>query len=888
MAADSKAKLLSDAERYVLQGKIQPAISEYLKIVELDPDDVLILNTIGDLYLRQRNIPEANKYFAKVAESYVHNNFFLKAIAVYKKILNADPNNFEINLTMASLYSKQGLSIDARNQYLRVAKLLEKDGKTRELMEVYDKIAELDPSNAEIQRKLAELYLAEGAEDKAHSFLTGAARAQVRSGDLTGAADSYKNAMALAPLDVDAMRGFLECCLKIGDPRPALDQLKKSIDMAPGNLDMREMLGQAHLEMGDPEAAVKAFQVVVSMDESRYENFFPVAKALIEREDFDQAVSILDNIIPTLITHRETDRAAKIYELVLECKTRHIPSLKRLASLFSATSNHTRYHEILDQLAIYHLEDRNPLEALDCIEKILQANPGSDKHRQLHYKAFTEAYPDTPYAPPMELQEATPESEPVQVQMVADAAVEAGSSEIVEVDLLLNYGLREKALSILRSLESRDPGDKDVRVRLLSLFKAEKKYPEAAEQCLLLAILNRRSKNEEAAKNYIAEAKQLDPEISTSDSDLETLANVHGISAVPQAAAPSAAGAFQTGSEVDLSSDVLDIFFKGDQESEASADSEPQTIHEPITEGFPQGIAPQPPKKSIQEQLQEVDFYIRLGFNDEAKAKLDEIAKISPDNPELKERYQKLGETGQVAPQGPAESEASAQPVIEDSFEIVSAGESETFGNLGIDDTLEGFMESQPEDILQKEPSDLFAESGPPVKVPDSPKPGPPKSEFKVNDMFADLMEEVSTPIDQDSAKAAFDEHFSLGTAYREMELIEEAIKEFETALKSIDLQKGDPKVIQCCGMLSTCFLKKNMPRSALRWCQTGLDLADSSSHEAMALRYDMGIAHSMEGSNERALQCFDQIFSIDPGYRDVAQKIDELKGGLNRHAHSP
>jgi hypothetical protein len=75
------------------------------------------------------------------------------------------------------------------------------------------------------------------------------------------------------------------------------------------------------------------------------------------------------------------------------------------------------------------------------------------------------------------------------------------------------------------------------------------------------------------------------------------------------------------------------------------------------------------------------------------------------------------------------------------------------------------------------------------------------------------------------------------------------------------------------------------MPRSALRWCQTGLSFADISQHEAMALRYDMGVAHSMSGSSEQALECFDRIFGMDPGYRDVAQRIDEIKSGLNRHA---
>jgi tetratricopeptide (TPR) repeat protein len=162
VAADSKAKFLHEAEKYILHGKVSQAIGEYLKIIKLDPNDVLTLNTIGDLYLRQHNIPEANKCFAQVAETYVRNNFFLKAIAVYRKILSTDPSNLQTNATIAALYAKQGSSVDARNQYLKVAALLEKADRGKEVLDVYEKIVELDPSNSTAQRKLAELHLAAG------------------------------------------------------------------------------------------------------------------------------------------------------------------------------------------------------------------------------------------------------------------------------------------------------------------------------------------------------------------------------------------------------------------------------------------------------------------------------------------------------------------------------------------------------------------------------------------------------------------------------------------------------------------------------------------------------------------------------------------------------
>jgi pilus assembly protein FimV len=190
-----------------------------------------------------------------------------------------------------------------------------------------------------------------------------------------------------------------------------------------------------------------------------------------------------------------------------------------------------------------------------------------------------------------------------------------------------------------------------------------------------------------------------------------------------------------------------------------------------------------------------------------------------------------------------------------------------------IDEALQRLGESQPDEFKL---TDIELE-------PKVSKPA--KSPFQFNEMFSDLLEEVSSLTDQEISKETYENHFGLGTAYREMDLTDEAIKEFQIALRALDSDRDPRKVIQCCGMLSTCYLKKGMPRSVLRWCQTGLSVPDLSSHEALAFRYDMGLAHIMAEDNEQALECFDKIFVVDTGYRDVAQRIDELKGGYKRHA---
>jgi pilus assembly protein FimV len=864
VAADSKAKFLHDAEKYMLHGKVQQAIGEYQKIIKSDPNDVLILNTIGDLYLRQGDSTEANRCFSQVAENYVRNNFFLKAIAVYKKILNTDPQNLEISLAVASLCAKQGLNIDARNQYQRIAGIYEKEGKVQESLDAYEKIVELDPSNATIQRRLAELQLLQGLKDKAHFHFTGAARALAKAGNFTVAVDCFQHAMQLNPSDVESMKGLLDCSIKTGSTAPALNQLKTSLEAEPESIEFREMLGRAYLADKKVDKAAAAFQTIISVDESRYPALFDIAQAYLDAGEFEKTGTCLDSIAPILITHRETDRAAKMYESILQINPSHLPTLDRLASLYFAVDDQNRYIGTLDRIVELYLKQKNPAAAVPYLEKILQANPESARHRELHRKAFTNANPDVPYVPPVAPQE------PFAAQSETPSE-EGHAPSMVEIDLLLNYGMRDKALRLLQSLESDDPGNREVRVRLLALYKEEKNNFEAAGQCLLLSAICRRSKDEESAQSYWTEAQQLAPDLATNDLDLYSYARRHGIEM-----APERGGGLEGDAEVDLSGDLLDILFSGNQDSREGEEPEAAMQEEGAeTESFPQGLPPQSSSKTIQEQLQEVDFYIRLGFRDEALSKLDEIAKSDPDSPELASRFQKLagGTPPEPVPSAPPVGQPlakSAEPAEPEGIEIPE---------FEIDAALDRFTESRVEDASAAETIDFGAE---PALTPPKPKSA---GSFQLNEMFSDLMEEVSSLTDQELSKETFENHFGLGTAYREMDLLDEAIKEFQIALRALDSDKDARKVVQCCGMLSTCFIKKNMPRSVLRWCQTGLSVPDVSSHEALAFRYDMGVAHLMDGSGNRALECFDQIFTVDPGYRDVAQRIDELKGGLERHA---
>src|SRR5438067_7023139 len=151
----NKQKLLGTAEKFVQQGKIQNAISEYEKILKADPKDLTVNNTVGDLYARIGENDKAVGCFKSVGDAYAGQGFTVKAIAMYKKLSKLKPST-ECVLRLAELYTQQGLFNDARAQYLQVAEDFLKSGQTEQAIRIFQKNLEMDPDNVPMRVRLEE------------------------------------------------------------------------------------------------------------------------------------------------------------------------------------------------------------------------------------------------------------------------------------------------------------------------------------------------------------------------------------------------------------------------------------------------------------------------------------------------------------------------------------------------------------------------------------------------------------------------------------------------------------------------------------------------------------------------------------------------------------
>ncbi|MEW6323762.1 MAG: tetratricopeptide repeat protein [Nitrospirota bacterium] len=198
MAVD-RSTLIQNAQRFMARGQIDKAIEEWQKLVSLTPQDGNLYNTIGDLYLKKNDTHHAVETFMLAATAFERAGFALKTIAVYKKVLKIDPSHLEVNLKLADLNAERGLTGNAIEDYLKVAKEYGRRGKVQEALEIYRKIANFDPNNTNIRLKLAELSLKEKLTDEAIDEYMKVAKNYEQNGRAGDAAALYKKILEINP-----------------------------------------------------------------------------------------------------------------------------------------------------------------------------------------------------------------------------------------------------------------------------------------------------------------------------------------------------------------------------------------------------------------------------------------------------------------------------------------------------------------------------------------------------------------------------------------------------------------------------------------------------------------------------------------------------------------
>jgi tetratricopeptide (TPR) repeat protein len=152
--AGTRDRIVQSAEKHLSRGKLDLALKEYLDLLKSNPNDTFVLNKAGDLCVRMGRPADAIGHYARIAESYSADGFFLKSIAIFKKINKIDPTRLDIYERLAVLYTKQGLTQDARSHYLTLAEQSLKKNDIAGAISAFGNIAALDPTDRPVDLRI--------------------------------------------------------------------------------------------------------------------------------------------------------------------------------------------------------------------------------------------------------------------------------------------------------------------------------------------------------------------------------------------------------------------------------------------------------------------------------------------------------------------------------------------------------------------------------------------------------------------------------------------------------------------------------------------------------------------------------------------------------------
>lgn len=148
-------------------------------------------------------------------------------------------------------------------------------------------------------------------------------------------------------------------------------------------------------------------------------------------------------------------------------------------------------------------------------------------------------------------------------------------------------------------------------------------------------------------------------------------------------------------------------------------------------------------------------------------------------------------------------------------------------------------------------------------------------AEEEVDELFENTFlppkKEIKTDIDVEDP----DSHYNLGIAYKEMGLLDDAVKEFDKAMKEPSL------VVSCLTLKGICLGEKRAfarAESVFKEALTAHSLADA---ERMGLHYELGLLYESWGRAREAHESFKAVASVDPFFRSAGEKVRLLAGEL-------
>lgn len=787
----------------------------------------------------------------RAAEKYLAQGKIAAAIIEYRNIVAHDENDFAALNTLGDLYIRTKQQDEAVGCFRHVAEHYRQQGFTLKAIAMYKKIDRLLPGEPEIAGNLAVLYEEQGLLVDARAQYMVVANVYSRDGQMRKALDVLRRIADLDPQNTDIRvqlaQGYMRENLKAeaadsfaeagrqflsrGMHERALGSFDLALDLSPRNAAILNGVLEAHIALGTADEAAEIISHAVAEQPEDVELLSMLVTAHVEAEDAPAA----EHATALLVK-----QDASLYERYID-----------VARLYINQNDLDAAVRVLGNISEQMLHQRDEARLMDLLNEVLTRDPEQIPALHLLIRIYTWQRDDDKLRAALErLAEAAEAAGLVDEERRALIQLVHLSSDQAHLDRLHNLGgtLKDEA-------PPQPPASAAGEAQTFESFALVNDDSTTADA---LGLPSTEASTEfewntdtPAGEASAPVAYKADPSSSFADLNEDMNWAVPGTAELSSASETNQAASFSTGfQDVDYNTETI---------------AEP-----PAQSGKTDDALDAQRAASLKQELDSVDFYIAQGYTDIALDTLNMLERQFGQNEGIDARREKLME---AAPAASAPTSVAEEPTVE----------FEDFARYEVAEVAEVSEEAAETTALD----DAFAEltaTPPAASVETNEQPAPVAAGARTGGIDAGLaaiFDEFRTAV-EDAAPASndgdYETHYNLGTAYKEMDLLDEAVEEFQSAASLVAPLDNTPRYLQCCNMLGHCFMQKGMPRLSVMWFKKGLETPGHTEDEYQALRYDLGLAHEQMGELDRAIEIFTEVYGVNVSYRGVADKLRELQ----------
>ena len=882
----NKTKVLSSAERYIQQGKLRNAISEYEKVIKADPKDLTVLNTIGDLYARLGQTDQAVSYFKTVGDSYANQGFTVKAIAMYKKLTKIKAN-VESILKLAELYGQQGLYNDARAQYASVAEQFLRAGQLEQAIRLFQKILEIDPENTGMQIRMAEVYVRLERKDEARKILLKTVEALHARGAKKEVEQILQRLMDLDPNDRQTLMLRGRMAVQGGDFATTIQVLESNPDLD-GNAEGLRSLGRAYL-MADRvrDAGPIAKKLCALYQDSS--GLTAYVDALLKAGDYDEALRVYNEYSDKLLGDASTAPLENLHACIDHIR-HNVSALNQLRQLYEKVGDKEHLIEVADLLAQACIESGDKVRAREIYLQLAALDPDNSAYAQSYNLLVQEQKQEDSKSDGTSKSASEGEGRgPLVIEDLNNTAPEIEQSYdeeleseirnvLTDSDLLSSYSMPAKAIAPLAELLPRAPRDARINRHLAALYARAERFSEAAQCCETLRSVYLEAGHAEQALGYGELAERF----------LES----SGTGQLPAVAEPKPKPAAVANDEAPMREIDLSREWESAFSAPVTADMETASQHTGDAE-----------RATL---VEEIRFYLQHALWDEARTAIGKCEAQFPDTSELASFRAQLqsGSKRKGAIEAPAPAMATEKPAPQSRAKEpapAAAGKGAlTDVVLDLEETLGNTLGNVPPAPVPAQPARMAAAASgdgrqatmsatatATTSAPASTRGaighataemGLSQTDSELADIFSEFKEGLADEGRGPTEGEDPETHYNLGVAFKEMGLLDEAIGELQKVCQAVEQGHSFPQVMQAYTWLAQCFLEKGVPQASVRWYEKALNIPAIDNEARVALHYELAAAYEAADNKQAALNHFMEVYGSNIDYRDVAERIKSLK----------